>query len=142
MKLCSCPRKQNNKTCILVLPIKQFYSMQKVNINFLNSLVTTWGPSDNIYQKGLARILRKIKVSSPATEHKDYSNNYLEKRALKRPNKRTQFAWNSEGYGVLWNMNNQRALSYPLLLLLVVHFRQPLMQNMMTKKERQRQDNP
>lgn len=57
-----------------------------------------------IYQKGLAKILRKIKVSSPAAEHKDYSNNYLEKRALKRPQetpKRTQFAWNSEGDGVL-----------------------------------------
>lgn len=66
MKLCSCPRKQKNKTCILVLPIKQFNSMHKVNINFLNSLVTTWGPSDNDLSKRTSKDPQKNKSFFPS----------------------------------------------------------------------------
>lgn len=92
MKLCSCPRKQNNKTCILVL---QFLLNNLILCKRLISIsLTHWLQRGvlltMIYQKGLARILRKIKVSSPAAEHKDYpDNSYLEKRALKRPQEAT-----------------------------------------------------
>ena len=48
------------------IPIKQFNSMQKVNINFLNSLVTTWGPSDNDLPKRTSKDPQKNKSFFPS----------------------------------------------------------------------------
>lgn len=92
MKLCSCPRKQNSKTCILVLRflLNNLILCKRLILISLTHCLQPGVLLTMIYLKGLARILRKIKVSSPAAEHQEYSNNsYLEKRALKRPQEAT-----------------------------------------------------